>query len=595
MRFYILFVFILLGSFISFSQIQSKTLQPDGTNGKDAKVLNGSVANNNYGSSTTLQASYSYNGSTKGAIIHLGRSLIEFNLNSGTQIPSDAIIVSSTLSLFCNAAAKPASADLALQVVESSWVENSVTYNNQPNSVVSTQIVNTQTTIGGWHDFNVKDHVQEMVRDQSQNFGWKLKLVDEYNGGVSDTYYKTYISSDDNSPAKRPRLSISWVLPIKVENAIVVHASTTTSNDGSIDPDVIQGDGNYTYNWINGSTGTQISTNEVLTGVGPGWYGLEITDGLGNKEYMAFIVGVECEKFAFDFQPGANYINDAFVSNFMTSNGSFDASDVNYGSNTSFVAYRGGTGNPQNNSSSLIKFKIWFDNNINFVKSNLVLTSSQSSASTTNTTEFTRVTQDWGEYTVTHNNQPTYDVNDRIELPPVLTSSSGSPTVEIELKDFFNGWHSNPNFGLHYDLILAERYVNYDKYTGFFSSDNILAKTPKVEFEVSLHCIYAPLKKKLDGGYYTSEAGLVKIQYDEQYLDQDGNLTYNLYDASHTLVASNQTIPKALDLNHGDNRLRLNFSCGTSAALSNGFYVLEVINEKKEKFYLRIKVINSNC
>lgn len=103
---------------------------------------------------------------------------------------------------------------------------------------------------------------------------------------------------------------------------------------------------------------------------------------------------------------------------------------------------------------------------------------------------------------------------------------------------------------------------------------------------------YSDLTKKLDGGYYLSKKGIVKFIYNEEYKDLDGNLTYTIVNSDNQEVVSSVVLTQPVHF--GDNRYTLNFSCLSPYSLPNGFYVLIVTNEKKESFYLRIKVID-NC
>lgn len=103
---------------------------------------------------------------------------------------------------------------------------------------------------------------------------------------------------------------------------------------------------------------------------------------------------------------------------------------------------------------------------------------------------------------------------------------------------------------------------------------------------------YADLTRKLDGGYYLAQNGIVKFIYNEEYADEDGELTYKIFDASNEIVVSHTTLTE--DVVFGDNRFDMDFSSFTDEnPLSNGVYVLEVTNEKNEKWYLRFKIINN--
>jgi hypothetical protein len=93
---------------------------------------------------------------------------------------------------------------------------------------------------------------------------------------------------------------------------------------------------------------------------------------------------------------------------------------------------------------------------------------------------------------------------------------------------------------------------------------------------------YALLRSVPDGGYYKLNQNKMLFKHDGQYAVT--TLTYNVYNSSNAVVASNggTNIANTLVVNSGDNRYFLNAS-----ALGTGYYMLEVINEKKEKLYLR--------
>ncbi len=105
---------------------------------------------------------------------------------------------------------------------------------------------------------------------------------------------------------------------------------------------------------------------------------------------------------------------------------------------------------------------------------------------------------------------------------------------------------------------------------------------------------YAILKKKLDGGYYQVVNGRLNFRYDEEYNDSDNKLRYNIYDYQNMVVSSNQIVPPTIipGVSYGDNRIKINtLQCGftTVGGLTDGVYILEIINEKNEHWYLRFK------
>lgn len=118
----------------------------------------------------------------------------------------------------------------------------------------------------------------------------------------------------------------------------------------------------------------------------------------------------------------------------------------------------------------------------------------------------------------------------------------------------------------------------------------------KVENTIASFCYptasnYVKLRRVLDGGYYQIPDNVLKVEYDEEYEDSD--LEFNIYndlfdpqnpDLDHLVM----TMPA---ISYGDNRLDFDFSCPGSNCLSNGIYILEVINDKNEKLYLRFKIL----
>ncbi len=99
---------------------------------------------------------------------------------------------------------------------------------------------------------------------------------------------------------------------------------------------------------------------------------------------------------------------------------------------------------------------------------------------------------------------------------------------------------------------------------------------------------YATVKRKLDGGFYETNNHSIYFRFDDEYNDQNHSLSYKVYNSANTNVAPtliSNTNNSALSY-YGDNRFRLDLYT-SSGALSSGYYILEVTNEKNEKFFLR--------
>lgn len=92
---------------------------------------------------------------------------------------------------------------------------------------------------------------------------------------------------------------------------------------------------------------------------------------------------------------------------------------------------------------------------------------------------------------------------------------------------------------------------------------------------------YAHTVKIPDGGYYNLTLNKLLFKYDGQYATQS-SISCKFYDK-----ANSPTTPSILPISSvspGDNRYFLDAS-----SLAAGYYTLELINEKKEKEYLRFK------
>jgi hypothetical protein len=105
---------------------------------------------------------------------------------------------------------------------------------------------------------------------------------------------------------------------------------------------------------------------------------------------------------------------------------------------------------------------------------------------------------------------------------------------------------------------------------------------------------YAILKRKLDAGYYQCSNGKLMFRFDEEYNDPDAKLSFRIYDDEHDEVGSSSDVIAGHEplVYYGSNYYLLNvMSCDIlpEGVLINGYYILEVINDKSEHWYLRFK------
>ena len=106
----------------------------------------------------------------------------------------------------------------------------------------------------------------------------------------------------------------------------------------------------------------------------------------------------------------------------------------------------------------------------------------------------------------------------------------------------------------------------------------VLAKT---EAPAVVDKSYAVLRKKLDGGYVWLPDGMLRFQFEEEYPEDNDQLSWKIYDANNQVKQGAGSFPVV----YGDNRFEINIS----PLISIGYGVLEVSNNKNEKWYLKFK------
>lgn len=138
------------------------------------------------------------------------------------------------------------------------------------------------------------------------------------------------------------------------------------------------------------------------------------------------------------------------------------------------------------------------------------------------------------------------------------------------------------------DINYAPYAATVKKLIGYVKTKN---NTGFINLSTNMTCpvntIYAKLERELKGVKYSVNLNKFYFFYDEEY-SSTTSLTYNVYDKNNNVVLKTatqvltQTVSNQPNREYGDNRYYLDVT-----SLGTGSYVLEVINEKGEKFYLR--------
>lgn len=188
------------------------------------------TANNNYGTAAQ-NAAYAIPAVAMSGGLNVNRALLHFNLSS---IPSNAIITNAKLDLFAygTIGSYPGHYGTAnnalIERVTGNWTENTVTWNNQPSSTATNQVLLSGTTNPtlDYLNINVTSIVQDIITSQNNN-GMILKLVTEVA-----TNLLPFCSKDHPTVSKHPRLQVSYTCNSSSVNEIndVIAAITCFPN-----------------------------------------------------------------------------------------------------------------------------------------------------------------------------------------------------------------------------------------------------------------------------------------------------------------------------------------------------------------------------
>jgi hypothetical protein len=103
--------------------------------------------------------------------------------------------------------------------------------------------------------------------------------------------------------------------------------------------------------------------------------------------------------------------------------------------------------------------------------------------------------------------------------------------------------------------------------------------------------MYGVLKYKLDGYYHIMKDGKIMIEYDNEY--EDTYLKFNIYNSMNQKIKTESSFAPIL-ATFGKNYITIDVSDDTHC-IGNGFFVIETINSKNEKKYIRFYTQSPNC
>ena len=451
------------------------------TPSKDASVANEGLAGNNYGSIDSLSAFHIDNNPT-----NVYRANLAFDLNS---IPQEAIIVNATLKLTPKAVNASHGFEYNVERITNTWIENTLTWNNQVGSFASDQITVDATIAqsNAVHEIDVKGHVQNMVSYPYNNHGWNIRLNDEGIGG-SD-YGVSFYSNDHSNATNRPQLMVTYILPMAV-SSVVTHC-TPSNTDGAVDLSISGGSGGYNHCALYRvdkdntqaagtiltaiSSGTDVNNSTIdASNLEPGLYLFRLRDSLWTANnvynndnfyaYYHFLVGREGETTSCLMTEDL-YVESVSISeNIGALAASNDFANTNYNTlnrlNISSTGTNSIGANTVNayNQKSLLNFNIDFKNDVEVTQADLHFygyTRYYQTHNSSNEATYTAVTSPWHDHVVTWNSQPSTNpmyqvISAKTEVNNGYSNDRRDTIGIIPLIEYWQG--GNENYGLELAL-----------------------------------------------------------------------------------------------------------------------------------------------
>ena len=161
------------------------------------------------------------------------RSLIYFDL---TPIPANAIIISATLSLYCNITSGYSQLQYGdnqsnLLVITQDWDKSLVTWNYQPSTTAlnSVYLPSSTSNTQDYPSIDVKVPVMQMIANPASNFGWMIRLLTEQ-------LYRSMVFASSSHPNTnwRPTLTVTFCLPTGEAGTIIGPESVCQGDMGKV-------------------------------------------------------------------------------------------------------------------------------------------------------------------------------------------------------------------------------------------------------------------------------------------------------------------------------------------------------------------------
>ena len=190
-----------LNPLLTYAAPQTITLQPDPVEGKDAGV-------ETFGPDTNWEILY-YFGIGNSIAPNTLRAYIQFDLST---VPGGVVVTNANLRLYHYSSWGSAAFTIGLYKVTGSWLENSITWNNQPTSSSDAEFLRSipAGSINYWRSWDIDTLVQGWLDGTITNYGMLLKDTDEFLVQTAALFYTSDYTADTS---KHPKLEIDYYIP----------------------------------------------------------------------------------------------------------------------------------------------------------------------------------------------------------------------------------------------------------------------------------------------------------------------------------------------------------------------------------------------
>jgi hypothetical protein len=181
-------------------------------------------------------------------------------------------------------------------------------------------------------------------------------------------------------------------------------------------------------------------------------------------------------------------------------------------------------------------------------------------------------------------------------IVPIDTFSVGK-WKNINITNVVQKWVNKDNVNYGFELSLKNEALTtvVGKHALSFASEFGIANKPSIVIQYLADAPFAVLDRKTDGGYHLCDNNRLCFVYNEEYFrEEDAKLCYYIYNENMVAVAGVDKSGNALTggspvpgVQAGSNKYA--FQLSDMNLPTGNFYLLEVVNSKNEKYFLRFK------